>query len=122
MPFLDVSDLIDDPDFSDTITVKRSTATVGANGRSTFAEVVTPDVVAVVTSADGENLSREPDGRMAVGGIMIHTKFRLVPGDGAIEADVIVWNGKEYTIDVVNDYSRYGDGFISAGAKIRTLT
>lgn len=121
MPNLDVSDVLDDPDFVTSFTVKRTVVSVGSNGRSSAIETVTP-TTGVITSDAGQNLSRTPDARNAVGRIMIHTKFFLYSGEDATDADVIVWRGREWTIIVVNDYSEYGLGFVSAVAEIRSIT
>lgn len=121
MPDLDVSDILDDPDFATSFTVKRNVATTGANGRATYTATETP-TTGVVTSDAGQNLSRTADARNAVGRIMIHTKFFLYSGEDATEADIIVWRGREWTIIVVNDYSEYGLGFVSAVAEIRSIT
>ncbi len=121
MPSLDVSDVLDDPLFRTDFSVKRSVATVGANGRPAFVETVTP-TTGVVTSEAGQNLSRTSDARNAVGRIMIHTKFYLYSGEDGTEPDIILWHGREWTIIVVNDYSEYGLGFVSAVAEIRSIT
>lgn len=121
MPSLDVSDVLDDPLFRTDFSVKRNVATVGANGRPAFVETVTL-TTGVITSDSGENLLRTADARNAIGRIMIHTKFFLHSGENGIEADIIVWREREWTIIVVNDYSEYGLGFVSAVAEIRSIT
>lgn len=117
MPLLDVSEVLDDPDFADTVNVTRKTATVDTHGRANFVTSVYPNVVAVVVAASKAELVRTPEGEMTAGDIMVVTKFNLSSGDGAETADIVNWNGRNYTVVQTDDYSRYGVGFVSATCK-----
>ncbi len=121
MPLLDVSDVLDDPDFQTTVVLKRSGGTVGSDGRATYA-TTTSTIAAVVTAANGMNLARGADGRTSQGSITIHTRQMLYSGEDGTEPDVIEWRGNEWTVVVVNDFSEYGAGFVSATAEIRSVT
>lgn len=117
MPLLDVSEVIDDPDFADTVTITRKTATVDTRGRANFVTSTYPNVVAVVVAASKAELVRTPEGEMTAGDILVVTKFTLSSGEGAETADIVDWNGRAYTVVQTDDYSRFGVGFIAATCK-----
>lgn len=108
MPFLDVSDLLSDPDFADTTLVRtRRAETVDADG---FAQATTATLPfsGVVTSESGRNLQRTPEATRTLAGIMIHTRTNLTEGDE------VTWRGVSYTVRTVDDYSTFGAGFVAA--------
>ena len=114
MPSLDVSDVLDDPDFSDdSLICVRNPQTIGTDGRAVSTPVTIP-FSAVVTAISGEELKRTPDGEYMVGSISIITRFFLTSGKAGFSADVVQWNGRSYTISDIQDYSRYGAGFVQA--------
>lgn len=81
MPQLDVSDVLLDPDFmSIGIICKRTVIIVGNNGRSQETTTSTP-FNGVVTTNNGLNMDRRPDGTLIKGAINIHTQFALTSGD-----------------------------------------
>lgn len=121
MPLLDVSEVLDDPDFATCFDVRRTVTTVGQNGRVSTSEETTAEA-GVITMDSGLQLNRLSDGRMVAGGIIIHSRFLLSAGFGDQEPDIVVWQGREYTVTVVGDYSQYGVGFITAKAIPRSLT
>jgi galactose-6-phosphate isomerase len=112
-PLLDVSDVLTDPDFFDQLVCTRKAETVTGQGLSQ----ITPTVVnfyGVVTSDRGELLERLAAGERAVGSILVVTKTPLVDAGSGQTADVVTWNGRDYTVQKINPYSRYGVGFIEA--------
>lgn len=122
MALLDVTEVLLDPDFMDMgLVCKRSTQTVGDNGRATNAQSSTP-FAGVVTSDKGDILERIAGGERKKGSITIHTMFRLTAGDGEdIIADVVTWQGRDYTVAHVNDYSHFGSGFVAASCDLLPL-
>lgn len=122
MALLDVTEVLLDPDFMDMgLVCKRYTQTVGDNGRAVNAETSTP-FAGVVTSDKGDILERIAGGERKKGSITIHTMFRLTAGDGEeIIADVVTWQGRDYTVANVNDYSHFGRGFVAASCDLKPL-
>ncbi|KVN30893.1 hypothetical protein WJ63_07945 [Burkholderia pyrrocinia] len=124
MAFLDVTDVLLDPDFMDTgLVCNRMTQSVDMHGRAQNTQTATP-IAAVVTSDRGDILHRNADGSRIVGSITLHTPFRLRDGgpDGSADADEIVWEGITYTVVNVNDYSHFGRGFVCATCDIKPLS
>lgn len=120
MALLDVSDVLTDPDFSDALTVYRSTIAVGDNGRTTKTTAALP-IVGVVTQGGGDILDRTGDAEKIRGSITVHTMFILSAGGGGIDADELDWQGRRYVVDNVSDWSNYGAGFSSAGCTLKPM-
>lgn len=113
MPQLDVSGVLDNPMFQDQLSCTRNTQTVGSDGRAVNTPTVTP-FSGVVTSDTGDVLTRLAEGSYIKGSIVVHTRFVLVDGADGTDADVVKWQGRQYTVSSVNDYSTYGRGFVAA--------
>ncbi|WP_407733283.1 hypothetical protein [Pseudomonas citronellolis] len=122
MAQLDVTEVLLDPDFMDTgLVCKRSTQTVGDNGRADNAVTSIP-FAGVVTSDKGDILERLAGGERKKGSITIHTMFRLTAGSGEDSiADIVTWQGRDYTVASVNDYNHFGRGFVAASCDLLPL-
>ncbi|MDQ0507407.1 hypothetical protein [Xanthobacter agilis] len=121
MPLLDVSELLTDPDFADTITVYRQAVTIGDTGRSGRAETAT-STVAVVTPDQWSTLQRQAEGSNVSETITVITQFRLIASMDGYDADEIAWNGKRYVVRAVGDCSRYGAGFVEASCDLKGMS
>lgn len=121
MPFLDVSDVLADPLFADTATVTRTVVTVDpVTGRTIETPTTTP-ISVVVTSDKGRNLQRNPEAALSEGSIIVHSSFALTEGGNGVDADIIDWNGRKWTVVTVDDYSRYSAGFTCAMCRLLDL-
>lgn len=121
MPLLDVSDVLFDPDFADTITVYRQAVTVGDDGRAVRAET-TIATGAVITPDKFSTLQRLAEGSNVSETITVTTQFRLTSSADGYDADEILWNGKRYVVIAVGDCTRYGAGFIEASASLKGMS
>ncbi|WYX08221.1 hypothetical protein WJ973_23650 [Achromobacter xylosoxidans] len=114
MPLLDVTEVLLDPDFLDTSLVcTRQTQTTNEYGEAVNAQEAIP-FSGVVTSDQGDILDRIAEGSRIKGSILICTKFTLIPGTAGRDADLVTWQGRQYTVSNVNDYTTYGPGFVEA--------
>jgi hypothetical protein len=122
MPWLDVSSVLLDPLFCDTtLLCSRQSQSVGTDGLA----INTPTVTAftgVVTNDKGDNLQRLADGSRVQGSITIHSRFALQDGRSGYDADIVTWQGRKYTVTVVQDYSTYGAGFVDATCELIPLS
>lgn len=121
MALLDVSDILDDPDFADSSFVcHRLSETVDGHGR---AQVAPQDFsfTGVATSNAGDMLKRLPEGSRIEGSITIHTKFPLRAAGQNYAADEITWKGRDYIVSTINDYTSYGAGFVAANCILKPL-
>lgn len=122
MPLLDVSDVLDDPDFCDTITVTRLTETVDSNGYGVLTPTVFPDITAVVTAGSGDDLLQLPEASRVSGNILVHSRFSLNAETDTTKADVITWQGRTYTVTQCSDWGRFGQGFSRSICTLKNLT
>ncbi|WP_210339835.1 hypothetical protein [Bosea sp. ASV33] len=121
MPTLDVSEILDDPEFADTATVYRNAVTVDpVTGRTTVTTTSTA-ILCVVTSDKGRNLQRNPQAALSEGSIIVHSTFTFTEGGNGVDADELDWRGRKWTVVVVDDYSRYGAGFTCATCRLLDL-
>lgn len=117
MPFLDVSDVVIDPDLADVMTVTRRGEVVSqATGRSEATEQVFDDVIGVVTMQDPAELLRRDDSDTAPRLIFIATPFLMRGVASGFKPDVITWpkagepGSTRYTVLKCYPYPRYGAG------------
>jgi hypothetical protein len=121
MALIDVSEVLMDPDFMDSMTCTRYMQTVPATGMAVNTST-TSIFYGVVTSGSGDILDRIATGERVKGSIVIHTTFRLRDGSGASQtADMITWKGSNYIVSTINDYSHFGRGFVSALCDLKPL-
>lgn len=113
MPTLDLSRVLLDPRFGETVTVIRRTETVDAHGRSQVSSD-SNDIFAVVTAGSNTEMVRNPEGQYQPNLITVHSLFRLVGPSNGFQPDVVVWNHRNYVVTKTFDYSHYGRGFVSA--------
>jgi hypothetical protein len=122
MPLLDVSDVLLDPLFMDlTLSVTRNAQTVGNDGIAVISPTTT-GFYGVVTSMNGSVLTRVAEGERISDTITIHTQFKLIDGQSGYDADVVNWQGLQWTVTNVNDYSTYGRGFVAATCTLKQLS
>ena len=114
MALLDVTaDVLYDPMFVDDITVVRSQRTVNAQGLT----VDTPGqyyAVGSVQPSPGRDLEQLPEGERTGSFVTIVTTFRLFPLTATTAPDQVIWQGKSYRVQHVEDWSNFGQGFVSA--------
>lgn len=118
MPFLDVTDVLLDPDFCDyTLVCTRSTQTVDADG---FTTNVSQDIPfnGVVTVDRSLEARRMAAGQSIGGAILVVTQFRLTQGKSGLDADVVLYNGRHYRVTFVDPYTSYGAGFVQAHCEL----
>lgn len=115
---LDVTRVLKAPQFKDVIDVIRNAESVDENGMIQIANITYPNISAVVTQSSGDIGRREQAGQRVEGTIMVYTMFHLSEGKDlggvTMVADIVVYDGVQYTVKQVNDYSRWGKGFVAA--------
>lgn len=114
MATLDVTEILSDPDFCDTVTITRETETIGSNGRPIITTETFPGVVGVIVAGHGDMLKRFPELTRVEGSVMVYTTFRLAAATQTTQADQMTWNGVNYRLTALNDWTNFGAGFVSA--------
>jgi galactose-6-phosphate isomerase len=113
MPALDVSEILTDPDFAESLTVIRRDQAVNSHGRAVSLPEEIP-ITGVVTGGSSAGLRRAAEYGVNTRAIMVHTQFELRDTHRGELPDLIIWKGTRYIVDRVADYSQYGAGFTSA--------
>lgn len=117
MADIDVTDLLIDPDLAEPLVIQRQKETVTDKGRETNT-VETFHSFGVVqpkdTAIGGNEVTRGADGMFRAAALIIITPFRLRgPGPG-YQPDQVIWQGDPYVVTLVNNFTRYGAGFVYA--------
>lgn len=124
MPFVDMSDVLTDPDFLDTSLIcRRQIQTVDEDNFpiNTVQDIPFAGVVTVDRSLEAKRMAA---GQNITGAILIVTQFRLTngqPGGGAalrLDADIVMYNGRHYRVTFVDPYTSYGAGFVQAHCEL----
>lgn len=124
MPFLDVTEVLTDPDFCDTSLVcHRQTQTVDEDNfpKNTPQDIPFSGVVTVDRSLEARRMM---EAQNINGAILIVTQFRLTQGQPAtdstprLDADVVTYSGRDYRVTFVDPYTRYGAGFVQAHCEL----
>ncbi|ENT8173402.1 head-tail adaptor [Escherichia coli] len=124
MPFLDVSEVLLDPDFMDTSLVCHRQ--VQAVDEDNFATNTPQDIpfFGVVTVDRSLEAKRMSAGQNISGAILIVTQFKLTQGQTGtgstprLDADIVTYSGRDYRVTFVDPYTRYGSGFVQAHCEL----
>lgn len=116
MADIDVTDLLEDPDFTSTFNVIRRPDAVGNNGRSVIAEETIQDVEGYVMSDKPDNNERRDDSQMTMWVIDIATTFPLRGATEGGQPDIVVWEGTRFTVTNVRRHATWGRGWMWARA------
>lgn len=117
LPGLDVTDVLDDPDFLDTsLLVYRTNTSADGQGLGRSLPLWLPFSAVVIPDAD-DDLKQTLDGDMLDGTLTLYTRFPLTTGDGdGNQADRIRWgNGGPgvYRVIAARRWA-YGQGYTQA--------
>lgn len=125
-PQLDVTDAILDPMFADEISITRRPYTTGSNGRVSIAPT-NLCITGVVTQGTPHAFEQQPDDQVGKAMITVHAfQFQLYdPVTGKLNSyqpDIINYNGNQYIVTKVLNWSRFGQGFTMAEAVLYEFT
>src|SRR5262245_50594041 len=110
-----------DSSFYDSITIILREVSVHSNARVQVTRTVPLSILAVVTAASPDDLARLPEGEHMNKAISVYSMSRI-QGPSRDEVgiyyhpDQILWHGSLYVVNVLEDYSGYGRGFVHAVA------
>lgn len=130
MPELDMTDALTGVDTNDELQVTRFAQTVDSTGTAINTALYGTPVTfyGTVTSDRGKLLERGTDAERIAQVITVVTKFKLNDGKGAGQtADIVTWpvrptcDARQYTVTHIDDYSRYGQGFIQATCELKSV-
>lgn len=103
---IDVSDLIDDPDFCEPFSIrKRAGEWVSGKFMPTITDVL---IQGVVRPTNGDDLETLPEGDRVKGLKTFYCKQKIELVDPDSLSDQIIWQGNIYKVVTVLDWSRHG--------------
>jgi len=110
MSSIDVSEILNDPDFVQELTLIRRSSCVDGYGQNRIAE--TPIcTIGCVQPISGRTLQRLPDAMRNANVQSFWIKQKLVNDSRSAYPDVIVKQGKRFIVQVVFDWSDWGEGY-----------
>ena len=111
MPGLDVSDVLLDPDFCESLTVTRSVQGAPTGGLTQIT-TSTMSLTAVIQPANSNDLQRMIDAGRTAGGVVVYAA-----GANVLQTeDTFAWQGDTYTIIGTDDWSKFGAGYVRGTA------
>lgn len=113
MGLIDVTELLTDPDFTDTVTRIVRSASVNNSGENVLVE--TPDTITVAIGNLGKNAATIlPQGvRISDAILVYHRGVIHIEGVGQY-ADIIVFGGQRFkALEVIESWTHMGAGFVS---------
>lgn len=110
MANIDVSDLLSDPDFVDPCILIHRVAVVNEFGENVTTETCVK-TVGSVQPASGKVISRLPDSLRVANLRSFWIRAEIVADGDARYPDLIVFRGKRYQVQTVDDWENYGNGY-----------
>lgn len=109
MATLDVSDAFDES-FLSTLTVYKCTVDLDAEGfwSKTLSD---PYIIRVVKTPNEDKPKTDVQSDYKLKSIEVYSIDKLRNQNAIDAADIIEWNGQNYQVDSVEDYSNYGQGY-----------
>lgn len=123
MPFLDLRVALLNPYTVSYFSVIRRVEVVNDFGESELTTTTTNNVAGVLVAAPPSSLDRQANFQVAPKWVDIATMYKLYAESESAakteyQPDIIVWNGNNYIVKTLGDYSSYGPGFVIAGCAI----
>lgn len=110
MAQIDVSELLCDPDFVDKLILVQRRSTVNEMGEN----IITNqnfDTIGSVQPASGKTISRLPDEFRVANVSSFWIKGTITTDANGRYSDIIIFKCQRYTIQTVQDWSNYGQGY-----------
>lgn len=117
VPF-DMKDALLAPEFLDTFQVIRRKQTTDSNGRVQITNCLPMLARGIVLPFTPDSLRRDENMQYEFKALSITTTFLLrgpstvVNNPNTFAPDIVVWNGDNYLITGLDDYSNYNPGFV----------
>ena len=121
MARIDVSFLLKDPDFVNSISIVRRTTTVNDFGENELTEE-TISAIASVQAADGKTLLSLPETARLEDYKNIYTKTKLIADETGKYSDIIIWEGNRYQLIKIYPWGNFGQGWYKGLCKIEKVS
>ena len=107
---IDVTDLLSDPDFVDEICLITRIPFINSRGENTLQES-TLKTIGCVQPASGRTIQRIPEALRVANISSFWFKGEIIASEPGKYSSVLVFKGKRYQVQIVFDYSNWGEGF-----------
>jgi hypothetical protein len=122
MARIDVSELLTDPDFTNSVTLIRRASSINAYGEHVMVETQST-ITVVVQGTNTEDLIRMPEAARLQDLITVYYGGELMAESPNGYADIIVWQGKRYQVAMVDEnFMNFGAGFTRATCKMEAVS
>lgn len=122
MPDIDVNEVLTDPDFASTFSVRRQAESIGLNGRVVITPTTINDLSGTIVPEEPSDQQRTDDRQTTSRVIKIFTAFRLRALATSKQPDVVIWQGVEYTVKKLKNFTQFGQGYVEADAESMNAT
>lgn len=114
MALVDVSDLVIDPDFTNSFVLIKRASAINAYGEMNLIETPS-NVFGVIQNINNETLKRFPEAAEFSDGIQVWYKGKLEAEAPNGYCDVVVWQGARFLVKIVTEqFMNWGAGWTSA--------
>jgi galactose-6-phosphate isomerase len=121
-PMMDVSVALTNPYTLDSFSVLRRPENINTYGEGSTADTTIDGLYGVIYPEGNQGLERLAEEQRQLKVIAVITKFALRGSSKQsgqnYQPDTVIWNGNNFVVENVEDYSRYGPGFIKATCTI----
>lgn len=114
MAYLDVTEILMDPEIASRFNVVRRAEVVDDHGRSTLSLKPFKNKIGVITATSPNTLDRGTDAQVMPRSITLVSKFKLQSEVLGFQPDIVVWKGSNYLVKSIDLYPHFGPGFYQA--------
>lgn len=119
MANLDLSEIIDDPDFADEFIVVQQNQIINNQGRQTTMRGEPEDAWGSMQPAGDETYQQFPDLTRMEGTLDCFTRATLRMKGATHAPDIVLWQDREYLVVARSSYAHFGAGWVRAVLQLR---
>jgi len=115
MANIDVSFLMNDPDFADPVQLVRRASATNEYGEHIVTDVAPLQVMMVIQTGTADDFALLPEGSRLRATHVAYYQGELFTESPNGYADVIIWQGEHYQVlGILENFTNYGQGFTKA--------
>jgi hypothetical protein len=120
---IDVSELMDDPDFlsPDPVSVERRASVVNGFGENVLTPTVTP-IQCIVQPGAGDQLELLPEAVRYREAITVWSRFEFMSESPGGYSDVVLYRGKRFQVMIRDRWNSQGNGYSRAVATLEGVS
>lgn len=111
MAQIDVSDLLLDPDFVDTVWLVHRSVVINSQGENVITDAAPVVTVGSVQPASNKQLQRLPEALRSSDVRAFYIKARILNDGSTTYPDIIVFNSRRFQVQSIEDWQNFGQGW-----------